>query len=80
MQQITLRIPEDTLQAVESAAEERGVSRSEYIREHLANGASPTEHAALQREHAELQPLLLDVGDEFLSFLAAFERRLQLAL
>ena len=55
MRQITLRIPEDTLQEAETAAEERGVSRSEYIRERLTDGVSRGEHAALQREHAELQ-------------------------
>ena len=32
MQQITLRLPEETLEKVEIEAEERGVSRSEHIR------------------------------------------------
>lgn len=35
MQQITLRIREDTLEALEEEAEERGVSRSEHIRDIL---------------------------------------------
>ena len=35
MQQITLRIREDTLEALDEEAEERGVSRSEHIRDIL---------------------------------------------
>lgn len=35
MKQITLRLPEDTLDELEAEAEERGVSRSEHIRDIL---------------------------------------------
>ncbi|MFH5802409.1 ribbon-helix-helix protein, CopG family [Haladaptatus sp. CMAA 1911] len=67
MEQITLRIPKDTLADIEREAEEHGETRSEYIREiletrteydseHGEGQCVPIEtHAELQREYAELQ-------------------------
>ena len=67
MEQITLRIPKDTLADIEREAEEHGETRSEYIREiletrteydseHGEDQCVPIEtHAELQREYAELQ-------------------------
>ncbi|WP_458211048.1 ribbon-helix-helix protein, CopG family [Haladaptatus sp. NG-SE-30] len=67
MEQITLRIPEDTLEDLEREAEEHGSTRSEYIRdvletrrefdsEHGEGKCVPDEtHEQLQEEHAELK-------------------------
>jgi len=43
MEQITLRVPADTLDALDDEADDRGVSRSEYIRDVLES----------RHEHAE---------------------------
>jgi metal-responsive CopG/Arc/MetJ family transcriptional regulator len=48
MDQITLRIPEDTLEEIEQEANEHGVSRSEYIRDVLESRENTGE---LQGEH-----------------------------
>ena len=42
MEQITLRIPENTLTAVEREADEHGTSRSEHIRDVLESRNDPT--------------------------------------
>lgn len=54
MQQITLRVPEDTLESLESEADDHGVSRSEYIRDVLES----------RDEHAEDVDKLRDQVDE----------------
>lgn len=65
MQQITLRIPEDTLKNLEEEADEHGVSRSEYIRDVLE---TRNEHAEdvdeLQERIDELETELERVRNE----------------
>jgi chromosome segregation ATPase len=53
MQQITLRIPEDTLESIDSEADEHGKSRSEHIRDILES----------RSEHAEADKLRDEIGD-----------------
>ena len=48
MDQITLRIPEETLEEIEQEADEHNVSRSEYIRDVLESRENTDE---LQKEH-----------------------------
>jgi len=54
MEQITLRVPEDTLESLEGEADEHGVSRSEYVRDVLKS----------RNEHAETADELRDRVEE----------------
>jgi len=68
MQQITLRIPEDTLKTLEKEADEHGVSRSEYIRDVLESREEHAENTEeLQTTVERLQRekrMLLEQRDE----------------
>lgn len=56
MDQITLRIPEETLKEIEQEAEEHGISRSEYIRDALESHKNTDElHREHERDMAELR-------------------------
>ena len=50
MDQITVRIPEETLESLEENAEDAGVSRSEYIRDVLDSHRDMDD---MQREHEQ---------------------------
>jgi metal-responsive CopG/Arc/MetJ family transcriptional regulator len=65
MEQITLRIPEDTLESLESEAEEHGVSRSEYVRDVLETRNEHAENAdELRTEIDELETALERLQNE----------------
>ena len=55
MEQITVRIPADTLTSVESEADEHGVSRSQFIRDALATAVGHGEHGPSNDQVAELE-------------------------
>lgn len=65
MEQITLRIPENTLESLEGEAEEHGVTRSEHIRDVIE---SRTEHGEdvdeLRNEIEELEAKIEQLEDE----------------
>ncbi len=50
MQAITLRLEEDTIQSLDSEAETRGVTRSEYIRELIERRSEYAEIDSLREE------------------------------
>jgi hypothetical protein len=80
MQQITLRIPEDTVAELDDEADEHGVSRSEYIRDILD---SRHEHDgdvdALRTQVDELQTELERVRNEKRLILSEREEKQELA-
>jgi metal-responsive CopG/Arc/MetJ family transcriptional regulator len=53
MEQITLRIPQETLESLESEAEEHGVSRSEHIRTVLESRNEHEENTAELRSEID---------------------------
>lgn len=80
MEQITLRVPADTLESLESEADERGISRSEYIRDILE---SRNEHAEsvdeLQAKVDDLEADLDRVREEKRLILQEREEKAELA-
>lgn len=88
MQQITLRLDEDTLESLEGEADENGVSRSEHIREvidsrHEADDLR-SEHEEeverMRREHAEEVRALRDRIEELETDVERLENEKQLIL
>lgn len=64
MKQLTIRVPEDTLEEIEDLADERDSSKSEVAREYLELGSK---YDALQTENDRLRTRvqkLIDMHDE----------------
>lgn len=86
MEQITVRIPEDTLEELQQEAEESAQSRSEHIRDFLNSRHDHDEHdcvpqeefAALERDHDNVEQELERVRDEKRKILAQREENQQL--
>jgi len=56
MEQITLRLPEDVLDAVEQEADEQGISRAEYLREVIrSRNESDADVSDLKAKVSELE-------------------------
>jgi predicted RNase H-like nuclease (RuvC/YqgF family) len=65
MRQITLRIEEDTVQSLESEAEEHDTTRSEHIRSIIESRHEPDENTRkLLREKAELEVSIQELEEE----------------
>lgn len=65
MEQITLRVPENTLESLEGEADEHGRSRSEHIREVLESRNEVDElRAEHEREVADLRDKIEDLERE----------------
>lgn len=67
METITLRVESETLETVDSEAEDADLNRSEYLREVIdlrnEHGIDEDEHDALRRERDELQREVDRLGD-----------------
>jgi len=80
MEQITLRVPADTLAALDDDADEHGVSRSEYIRDVLESRHEHTENTDELRERVdELETELERVREEKRLILQEREEKKELA-
>jgi TolA-binding protein len=80
MEQITLRVPEDTLAALDDEADEHGVSRSEYIRDVLESRHEHAENTDELREQIDdLETELERVRNEKRLILEEREEKTELA-
>jgi hypothetical protein len=80
MEQITLRVPADTLAELEDEADERGISRSEHIRNALETRNEHAEDVAdLRAEIDDLETELDRVREEKRLILREREEKAELA-